>query len=183
MLEQVDRLPDLQSDFTTSQYKMVFRKSKALRGGLRPDQISPQKLRELLEEMERLGRKGGSNWSGDAAEGMEALEGGQTDRAMRGHAEGAEQDARAWTSGAIGQGAAGWTRGRPQRQGPRPGRGGEGGGPDDQDFGEGEGLLPGKGRSGSPKGEATQRLRVHPVRRRRRGRVAARAQGRASTPT
>jgi len=53
LLEQVDRLPDLQSDFTNSQYKMVFRKSKALRGGLRPDQISPQKLRELLEEMER----------------------------------------------------------------------------------------------------------------------------------
>src|SRR5205809_358626 len=33
LLEQVDRLPDLASDFTTSQYKMVFRKSKALRGG------------------------------------------------------------------------------------------------------------------------------------------------------
>src|SRR5262245_10289010 len=60
---------------------MVFRKSKALSGGLRPDQVSPQKLRELLEEMERLGRKGG-NWSGDAAEGMEALEYGQQDKAM-----------------------------------------------------------------------------------------------------
>src|SRR6266511_2520877 len=81
MLEQVDRLPDLQSDFTSSQYKMVFRKSKALKGGLRPDQISPQKLRELLEEMERLGRKGG-NWSNDAAEGMDALEGGQPDKAL-----------------------------------------------------------------------------------------------------
>src|SRR2546427_530989 len=33
LLEQVDRLPDLASDFTTSQYKMVFRKSKALAGG------------------------------------------------------------------------------------------------------------------------------------------------------
>src|SRR5205807_338478 len=58
MLEQTDRMPDLQSDFTNSQYKMVYRKSKALTGGLRPDQISPQKLRELLEELERLGRKG-----------------------------------------------------------------------------------------------------------------------------
>src|SRR5207249_2512406 len=63
-----------------TQYKMVFRKSKSLMSGLSPD-ISPQKLRELLDEMERLGRKGG-NWSGDAAEGMEALEGGQTDRAI-----------------------------------------------------------------------------------------------------
>src|SRR5262245_15456348 len=41
-------------------------------------------------------------------------------------------------------------------------RGGEGGGPEEQDFGEGEGLLPGKGRSGSPKGEATSRLRANP---------------------
>jgi len=40
--------------------------------------------------------------------------------------------------------------------------GGEGGGPEDQDFGEGEGLLPGKGRSNSPKGEATGRLRANP---------------------
>src|SRR2546428_448401 len=80
LLEQVDRLPDLQSDFTSSQYKMVFKKSKSLLSGLSPD-ISPQKLRELLDEMERLGRKGG-NWSGDASEGMEALEGGQTDRAL-----------------------------------------------------------------------------------------------------
>src|SRR5207247_1018830 len=80
LLEQVDRLPDLQSDFTSSQYKVVFKKSKSLLSGLSPD-ISPQKLRELLDEMERLGRKGG-NWSGDASEGMEALEGGQTDRAL-----------------------------------------------------------------------------------------------------
>src|SRR5262245_53006630 len=82
LLEQADRLPDLQSDFTTSQYKMVFRKSKALSGGMRPDQISPQKLKELLEEMERLGRKGGGNWGSDVSEGMEALEYGQQDRAM-----------------------------------------------------------------------------------------------------
>src|SRR5262249_4602775 len=53
LLEQADRLPDLQSDFTSSQYKMVYRKSKALTSGLPPD-ISPQKLKELLEEMERL---------------------------------------------------------------------------------------------------------------------------------
>ncbi|MGH7335365.1 MAG: hypothetical protein ACREKS_22005, partial [Candidatus Rokuibacteriota bacterium] len=82
MLEQADRLPDLQSDFTSSQYKVMYRRAKELRGGLSPD-ISPQKLKELLEEMDRLGRKGGSNWSPDAAEGMEALEGGQTDRAMQ----------------------------------------------------------------------------------------------------
>src|SRR2546430_532582 len=74
LLEQVDRLPDLQSDFTSSQYKMVYRKSKSLLSGLSPD-ISPRKLRELLDEMERLGRKVG-NWSGYATGGNYGLEGG-----------------------------------------------------------------------------------------------------------
>ena len=161
LLEQADRLPDLQSDFTTSQYKMVFRKSKALSGGLRPDQISPQKLRELLEEMERLGRKGGSNWGGDASEGMEALEGGQTDRAMEAMQRALDKMRAQDEAGRSGKGLKG---GRESARGgnSRDRRGGEGGGPEDQDFGEGEGLLPGKGRSGSPKGEATQRLRSTP---------------------
>ncbi len=161
LLEQADRLPDLQSDFTASQYKMMFRKSKSLSGGLRPDQISPQKLKELLEEMERLGRKGGASWQGDAAEGMEALEGGEPDRAlqamqraldkMRAQEEGSRSGKNLKGGRENNRGAAGRDR-----------RGGEGGGPEDQDFGEGEGLMPGKGRSSSPKGEATQRLRGNP---------------------
>lgn len=162
MLEQADRLPDLQSDFTSSQYKMLFRKSKAL-GGLRPDQISPQKLKELLEEMERLGRKGGATWQGDAAEGMEAMEGGQSDRAMEAMQRALDkmraQD-EASRSGKNLKGGRESSRSGGSRD--RRGGGGEGGGPEDQDFGEGEGLLPGKGRSSSPKGEATQRLRGNP---------------------
>src|SRR5215510_14323669 len=82
MLEQVDRLPDLQQDYTQRQTRVVFQRAKALRGGVDPSKVSPEKLRELLNEMERLGRKGGGNWTGDAYEGMEALEGGQTDKAM-----------------------------------------------------------------------------------------------------
>ena len=135
MLEQVDRLPDLQSDFTSSNYKMVFKKSKALTGGLRPDQISPQKLRELLEEMERLGRKGG-NWSGDASEGMEALEGGQPDRAMDAMQRAlekmrAQQEAQRSGKGLRGgrDNSRGGSRGRDR------GEGGDGGFPEDQDFG------------------------------------------------
>jgi len=159
LLEQVDRLPDLQSDFTQSQYKMVFRKSKALKGGLRPDQISPQKLRELLEEMERLGRKGG-NWSGDAAEGMDALEGGQPDKALEAM-EKALNKMRAMEE--QGRGGKNLRGGRESDAGTGRDRGrGAGGGPDEQDFGEGEGLMPGKGKSGSPKGEASQRLRASP---------------------
>ncbi len=162
MLEQADRLPDLQSDFTTSQYKMMFRKSKAL-GGLRPDQISPQKLRELLEEMERLGRKGGANWQGDAAEGMEAMEGGQSDRAMEAMQRALDKMRAQDEAARSGKGLKGGREsGRGGANRDRRAGGGEGGGPEDQDFGEGEGLLPGKGRSSSPKGEATQRLRGNP---------------------
>ena len=102
---------------------MVFRKSKALSGGLRPDQISPQKLRELLEEMERLGRKGGGNWSGDAAEGMEALEGGQPDRAMEAMQRALDKMRAQDEAGALGQGPAGRTRERARRgDQPRPSR-------------------------------------------------------------
>jgi hypothetical protein len=159
LLEQVDRLPDLQSDFTQSQYKMVFRKSKALTGGLRPDQISPQKLRELLEEMERLGRKGGANWSGDAMEGMDALEGGQPDKALEAM-EKALNKMRAMDE----QGRGGKNlRGGRERSSPSRDRGrGAGTGADEQDFGEGEGFLPGKGKSASPKGDPSQRLRANP---------------------
>ena len=161
LLEQVDRLPDLQSDFTQSQYKMVFRKSKALTGGLSPDKISPQKLRELLEEMERLGRKGGANWSGDAAEGMEALEGGQPDRALEAM-EKALNKMRAMEE--QGRGGKNLRGGREKESGAGrdKNRGAGGGGPDEQDFGEGEGLMPGKGKSASPKGEASQRVRANP---------------------
>ena len=161
LLEQVDRLPDLASDFTTSQYKMVFRKSKALTGGLRPDQISPQKLKELLEEMERLGRKGG-NWSGDVGEGMEALEGGQTDRAMEAMQKALDKMRAQEEAQRGGKGLRG---GRDNERGAgsrdRRGGGGEGGG-EGEDFGEGEGLLPGKGKSASPKGEASRRLSATP---------------------
>lgn len=163
MLEQVDRIPDLQSDFTSSQYKMIFRKSRALTQGLRPDQISPQKLKELLEEMQRLGRKGG-NWSGDAAEGMDALEGGSTDKAMEAMQKALDKmraQEEAARSGKSLRGGRDSDRGGRGMRGDR-GRGGEGSGAEDQDFGEGEGLLPGKGRSGMPKGEATQRLRASP---------------------
>src|SRR2546421_7738978 len=159
LLEQVDRLPDLASDFTASQYKMVFRKSKELRGGLRPDQISPQKLKELLEEMERLGRKNGGNWGQDASEGMEALEGGHSDKAMEAMQKALDKMRAQDDAQRGGKNLRGGREG--DRRGGREGGRGDGG-PEDQDFGEGEGLLPGKGKSASPKGEASQRLRGNP---------------------
>lgn len=157
LLEQVDRLPDLQSDFTQSRYKMVFRKAKALRGGLRPDQISPQKLRELLEEMERLGRKGGGDFGPDIAEGMDALEYGDQDKALEAMEKALSKLRAMEEAQRSGKGLRGGReRGRGDREN---GRGG--GSADEGDFGE-EGLLPGRGKSATPKGEATQRLRASP---------------------
>lgn len=162
LLEQVDRLPDLQSDFTQSQYKMIFRKSKALSGGLRPDQISPDKLRELLEEMERLGRKGGGNWGSDVSEGMEALEYGQEDRAMQAMERALNKLRAMEEAQRSGKGLRGGREGQRGRGNRDRERGGSGGLPEEADFGDGEGLLPGRGKSASPKGEATQRLRANP---------------------
>jgi len=159
MLEQVDRLPDLQSDFTASQYKMIFRKSKELKSGLRPDQISPQKLKELLEEMERLGRKGGS-WGGDAMEGMEALEGGQPDKALEAMEKALNKMRAQEEAGRGGKNLRGGRERGSDRRGQRGG--GDGASPEEGDFGDGEGSMPGKGKSMSPKGEASQRLRASP---------------------
>ena len=161
MLEQVDRLPDLQRDFTQSQTRVVFQKAKALRGGLNPS-ISPDKLRELLNEMERLGRKGGPNsWSGDAFEGMEALEGGQTDKAMEAMEKALAKMRSMEEKGRDGKSLRGGRES--DRRANQRGRGGQPGGPGEEgDFPEGEGLFPGKGKSPNPKGDPSQRLRANP---------------------
>ncbi len=168
MLEQLDRLPDLQSDFTQSQTRMVFQKAKALRGGLDPNRkVSPEKLRELLNEMERLGRKGGAagegNWSGDIYEGMEALEGGQSDRAMEAMERALSKMRSREERGRDGKSLKGGRESdrRGNRRGNERGQG-QGGPGDEGDFPEGEGLLPGRGKSGSPKGDPTARLRGNP---------------------
>ncbi|HET6776734.1 MAG TPA: hypothetical protein VFH81_03075, partial [Actinomycetota bacterium] len=89
MLERTDTLPDLQRDFTQTPYKVMFRKSRSLMAGLDPNQLSKERLRQLLEEMNRMGRRGGSGMPGgegdfgqDLMEGSEALERGQMSRAL-----------------------------------------------------------------------------------------------------
>jgi hypothetical protein len=170
MLEQLDRIPDLQSDFTQNQTRMVFQKAKSLRGGLDPNKkVSPEKLRELLSEMERLGRKNGGggqqgNWSGDVYEGMEALEGGQTDRAMEAMERALNKMRSMEERGRDGKSLKGGRESerRGGKRGGEKGAGQQGGMGDEGDFPEGEGLLPGRGKSGAPKGDPTARLRGSP---------------------
>jgi len=165
MLEQVDRLPDLQQDYTQRQTKVVFQKAKALRGGMDPNKVSPEKLRELLNEMERLGRKGGpNNWGSDVYEGMEALEGGQTDKALEAMERALSKMRSMEESGRDGKGLRGGRENerRSAQRGRDRGAGQQGGMGDEGDFPEGEGLLPGRGKSPNPKGDPSQRLRANP---------------------
>jgi hypothetical protein len=162
MLEQVDRLPDLRRDFTQSQTRVIFQRAKALRGGLSPS-ISPEKLRELLSEMERLGRRDGpGSWTGDVFEGMEALESGQTDKALEAMEKALAKMRSMEEKGRDGKGLRGGREG--DRRAAQRGRGaGQPGGPGEEgDFPEGEGIFPGRGKNPSPKGDPTQRLRGSP---------------------
>jgi hypothetical protein len=165
LLERVDSLPDLQRDFTQSQYKVMFRKSRSLLSGMDPRQMTPEKLRQLLEEMNRMGRRPGSgsggegDWGQEMMEGAEALDRGQMDKAMEAM-ERALQKMRAQDERDRGgkglQGGKDRGRGRDGERG--TGRPGE----DEPDFGDGQGSLPGKGTNPGWKGDPTQRLGQNP---------------------
>jgi hypothetical protein len=95
---------------------------------------------------------------------MEALEGGQTDKAMEAMERALSKMRQMEDKGRDGKGLRGGREG--DRRGGQRGKdraGNQGGGPGDEgDFPEGEGLMPGKGKSPNPKGDATQRLRANP---------------------
>jgi hypothetical protein len=164
LLERVDSLPDLQRDFTQSQYKVMFRKSRNLLSGMDPRQMTPEKLRQLLDEMNRMGRRPGSgaggegDWGQEMMEGAEALDQGQMSKAMEAM-ERALQKMRAQEE--RDRGGKGLQGGRDQD---RDGRGGSGRpGEDEPDFGEGQGSLPGKGTNPGWRGDPTTRLGQNPL--------------------
>jgi hypothetical protein len=166
LLERVDSLPDLQRDFTQSQYKVMFRKSRSLLSGIDPRQLTPEKLRQLLEEMNRMGRRPGSggggegDWGQEMMEGAEALDRGQMDKAMEAM-ERALQKMRAQDE--RDRGGKGLQGGRDRGRGRDGERGGSGRpGEDEPDFGEGQGSLPGKGTNPGWRGDPTTRLGQNP---------------------
>jgi hypothetical protein len=163
LLERVDSLPDLQRDFTQSQYKVMFRKSRSLLSGIDPRQLTPEKLRQLLEEMNRMGRRPGSgsggegDWGQEMMEGSEALDRGQMDKAMEAM-ERALQKMRAQDE--RDRGGKGLQGGKDRGRGEKGGSGRPG--EDEPDFGEGQGSLPGKGTNPGWKGDPTNRLGQNP---------------------
>jgi hypothetical protein len=165
LLERVDSLPDLQRDFTQSQYKVMFRKSRSLFSGIDPRQLTPEKLRQLLDEMNRMGRRPGSggggegDWGQDMMEGSEALDRGQMDKAMEAMERALDkmraQEERERGGKGLQSGRTGRDRDRERGSGGRPGD-------DEPDFGEGQGSLPGKGTNPGWRGDPTNRLGQNP---------------------
>jgi hypothetical protein len=163
LLERVDSLPDLQRDFTQSQYKVMFRKSRSLLSGMDPRQLTPEKLRQLLDEMNRMGRRPGSgsggegDWGQEMMEGAEALDRGQMDKAMEAMERALEKMRAQEERDRGGKGLQGG-----KERGREGGRGTGRPGEDEPDFGEGQGSLPGKGTNPGWKGDPTTRLGQNP---------------------
>ena len=164
LLERVDSLPDLQRDFTQSEYKVMFRKSRSLLSGIDPRQLTPEKLKQLLEEMQRMGRRPGSgsggegDWGQEMMEGAEALDRGQMGKALEAMERALEKMRAMEERDKGGKGLQGGRdRGRDGQRG-GSGRPGE----DEPDFGEGMGSLPGKGTNPGWRGDPSTRLGQNP---------------------
>jgi hypothetical protein len=164
LLERVDSLPDLQRDFTQSEYKVMFRKSRNLLSGIDPRQLTPEKLKQLLEEMQRMGRRPGSgsggegDWGQEMMEGAEALDRGQMGKALEAMERALEKMRAMEERDKGGKGLQGGRdRGRDGQRG-GSGRPGE----DEPDFGEGMGSLPGKGTNPGWRGDPSTRLGQNP---------------------
>ncbi len=163
LLERTDALPDLQRDFTQTPYKVMFRKSRSLLGGMDPNRLSPERMRQLLDEMSRMGRRGQPGGEGDFGqelmEGSEALEQGQMSRALDAMERALNKLREMEERERGGKGLEGGRdRGGKGRDG-RAGRGGE----SDPDFGDAEGSLPGKGTNPQWRGDPSARLGQSPI--------------------
>lgn len=162
LLEQVDSLPDLQSDFTQSQYQKFAQQSRALTAGLRPDQIPPEKLRELLEQMEQMGNKEGSGAGQAASQGLKALEEGKQDKAVDAMSRSLNSMRQSDENRKGSLNLSGGRQGNLGRRSTESGDSKEQGTPEQEEPGAGKGLLPGKGPGGQPKGDPTSRLHAKP---------------------
>ena len=158
LLEQMDALP-----FTQSEYKMMLEQTKALTAeGLRPDQVPPQKVRELLEEMEQMGRKQTPEAAQTAAQGLRALDRGDQVKALDAMNRSLNTLRRAEEERKGALNLSGGKQGETGRRSSDSGDSKEPGNPEQEDPGGSKGLEPGKGPSDHPQGEATPRLEAKP---------------------
>jgi hypothetical protein len=158
LLEQMDSLPDLRSDFTQSQYKTMAQQSKALTAGKSPEQVPADKLRDLLKQMEEAGRKDSSEAGQSAQKGLKALEDGNTDKAMDAMNRALNQlrQSDEQRKGALN--LSGGRQGDTGRRSTESGESQEQGNPEQEEPGTSKGKLPGKGPGTQPKGDPAARL-------------------------
>ena len=83
VLERADALPDLQSDFASSNVRSLQQRAKELAAAKGTNQMSAAKLNQVLRELERMGRKAGDeNMSEEMRQAMQMAEDGNFDEAM-----------------------------------------------------------------------------------------------------
>ena len=171
LLERVDSLPDLQRDFTQSEYKVMFRKSRSLLSGIDPRQLTPEKLKQLLEEMQRMGRRPGSgsggegDWGQEMMEGAEALDRGQMGKALEAMERALEKMRAMEERDERREGSPGRARPRPRRPARRLGPAGRG----RAGLRRGHGLASRQGHEPRLARRSLDAPRAEPVRYRRRG--------------
>jgi hypothetical protein len=82
LLEHADKLPDLQSDFASSDYRALAKRAQEL-AAAKPGQMSNARLGQVLKEMERVGRKN-PEIADDLNEAMQSFEDGDGEGSMEG---------------------------------------------------------------------------------------------------
>jgi len=163
MLERMDALPDLKSDFTHSQSKTMARQSKSLTAGKSPEQVPADKLHDLLKQMEEAGRKENSEAGQSAQRGLKALEEGNQDKAIDAMNKALNQlrSSEEQRKGAMN--LSGGKQGDSGRRSSESGESQDQGAPEQEEPGGSKGKLPGKGPSTQPKGDPTARLNARGV--------------------
>jgi hypothetical protein len=157
LLDQTNRLPDLESDYTRTEYKAVARQANEL-NGRKPDQASQEKLKEVLEQLRKMGQKSGAESEQLAEQGLRALREGLQEKALdkMNQALNAERQSDEDRKGALN--LQGGRRGDTARQNPDGGESRQQAAIEQEEPGAAKGKLPGSGPSQQPRGDPTARL-------------------------
>jgi len=169
VLERADRLPDLQSDFASSNVRSMQQKAQELAAAKGTNQMSAAKLNQVLRELERMGRKAGDEkMSEEMRQAMQMAEDGNFDEAMESMQEALGKMQRAEEQ----QRASKMLKGGPDGKGDRMADSGEAG-ELSQNSQSPTGASDGKGTG--PQGNPSARLRSTPydaaIQGQRRGRA------------
>jgi hypothetical protein len=171
VLDRADRLPDLQSDFASSNVRSMQQKAQELAAAKGTNQMSAAKLNQVLRELERMGRKAGDeNMSEEMRQAMQMAEDGNLDEAMQSMQEALGKMQRAEDQ----QRASKMLKGGPDGKGDRMADSGEAGDLS-QNTQSQAGASDGKG--SGPQGNPSARLRSTPYDAAIQGQRRGRAQG------